>query len=249
MVPSCLMGRFGSSMDFERIEKWDYIVVAVSSEYYKKFSMVELEDIKQSLYQWFVEHPNKLNEWEAIGEKDAKNLIYRSLRNQALDYCQRWKAKSVGYDTGDLYYYEPEMVEAILPAVLRGDYGVTHKLNLGRPGRPSAPSEGGNLTIIMLEVDAAYWKLSKDDKKILFFRHAESLDFKEIANLLELFSEDTVRMRHKRAIKRLINKMGGFKPYKDNDFSDKEHEEEDTVEDTDNNTHAENGDEYRSDEE
>jgi RNA polymerase sigma factor (sigma-70 family) len=237
-------------MDFERIEKWDYIVVAVSSEYHKKFSMVELEDIKQSLYQWFVEHPNKLNEWEAIGEKDAKNLIYRSLRNQALDYCQRWKAKSVGYDTGDLYYYEPDMVEAILPAVLRGDYGVTHKLNLGRPGRPSAPSEGGNLTIIMLEVDAAYWKLSKDDKKILFFRYAESLDFKEIANLLELFSEDTARMRHKRAIKRLINKMGGFKPYRDVDFSSKEDdEEEETIEYKDIQSDSESRDEHGSDEE
>lgn len=236
-------------MDIERIEKWDYIVVAVASEYHKKFTMVELEDIKQSLYQWFVEHPNKLDEWEKIGERDAKNLIYRSLRNQALDYCQKWKAKSLGYDTGDLYYYEPEIVEAILPAVLRGDYGVTHKLNLGRPGRPSAPSEGGNLTVIMLEVDSAYWKLSKDDKKILFFRHAESLDFKEIANLLELFSEDTARMRHKRAIKRLVNKMGGFKPYRDNDFSDKDHEEEDTIEDTSYESHSEDRNENGSDEE
>lgn len=237
-------------MNFERIEKWDYIVVAVAAEYHKKFSMVELEDIKQSLYQWFVEHPNKLDEWEKIGERDAKNLIYRSLRNQALDYCQHWKAKSLGYDTGDLYYYEPEMVEAVLPAVLRGDYGVTHKLNLGRPGRPSAPSEGGNLTVIMLEVDSAYWKLSKDDKKILFFRHAESLDFKEIANLLELFSEDTARMRHKRAIQRLINKMGGFKPYKDTDFSDKEdEEEEDTIEQTHDTSHDEGGNENGGDEE
>jgi len=237
-------------LDIERIEKWDYIVVAVASEYHKKFSMVELDDIKQSLYQWFVEHPNKLDEWEKIGERDAKNLIYRSLRNQALDYCQHWKAKSLGYDTSDLYYYEPEMVEAVLPAVLRGDYGVTHKLNLGRPGRPSAPSEGGNLTVIMLEVDSAYWKLGKDDKKILFFRHAESLDFKEIANLLELFSEDTARMRHKRAIKRLVNKMGGFKPYRDNDFSDKEdQEEEDTIENTDDTTHSESGNENGSDEE
>jgi hypothetical protein len=142
------------------------------------------------------------------------------------------------------------MVEAILPAVLRGDYGVTHKLNLGRPGRPSAPSEGGNLTIIMLEVDAAYWKLSKDDKKILFFRYAESLDFKEIANLLELFSEDTARMRHKRAIKRLINKMGGFKPYRDVDFSSKEDdEEEETIEYKDIQSDSESRDEHGSDEE
>jgi len=235
-------------VDWKDIEKWDYIVVAVSSEYHKKFPMVELEDIKQSLYQWFPEHPNKLKEWEAIGEKDAKNLIYRSLRNQALDYCQRWKAKSVGYDTGDLYYYEPEMVEAILPAVLRGEYGVTHKLNLGRPGRPSAPSEGGNLTIIMLEVDAAYWKLSKDDKKLLFFRYAESLDFKEIANLLELFSEDTARMRHKRAIKRLINKIGGFKPFKDSDIEDKQEEEKEEVETEHNQTYDSHWDNQRAEE-
>jgi len=235
-------------VDWKDIEKWDYIVVAVSSEYHKKFPMVELEDIKQSLYQWFPEHPNKLKEWEAIGEKDAKNLIYRSLRNQALDYCQRWKAKSVGYDTGDLYYYEPEMVEAILPAVLRGEYGVTHKLNLGRPGRPSAPSEGGNLTIIMLEVDAAYWKLSKDDKKLLFFRYAESLDFKEIANLLELFSEDTARMRHKRAIKRLINKIGGFKPFKDSDIEDKQEGEKEEVETEHNQTYDSHWDNQRTEE-
>lgn len=204
-------------MDWSRIERWDYIVIAVASEYRKKFDMIELEDIKQTLYQWFLQHPNKLDTWEAIGEKDAKNLIYRSLRNEALDYCQRWKAKSVGYDVSDLYYYEADMVEALLPLVLMGDYGVTHKLNLGRTGRPSAPAEGGNMQAMMLEVDAAYWKLSKEDRKLLFFRHAESCDFREIANFLEVGTEDAARMRHKRAIKRLINKLGGYRPYNDVD--------------------------------
>lgn len=207
-------------MDWETIEKWDYIVGSVASEYHKKFNMVELDDIKQSLYQWFAEHPNKLKEWEAIGEKDAKNLIYRSLRNQALDYCQRWKAKSVGYDVGDLHYYEQEIVEALLPSVLRGDYAITHKLNLGRPGRPSAPAEGGNLMIMMLEIDSAYWKLSKDDRRILFLRHAESFDFGEIANYLELGTDSAARMRHKRSIRRLINKIGGGKPFVDVDTTD-----------------------------
>ncbi len=192
--------------------------------------MVELEDIKQSLYQWFTEHPNKLKDWEAIGERDAKNLIYRSLRNDALDYCQRWKAKSVGYDITDLHYYESEMVEALLPPVLRGEYGVTHKLNLGRPGRPSAPAEGGNLTIMMLEVDAGYWKLNKEDRKIIFLRFAENLDFGEIANYLELGTDSAARMRLKRAIRRLINKIGGYKPYNDIDSPDEDETKEDTIE-------------------
>lgn len=213
-------------MDWSRIERWDYIVIAVASEYRKKFDMIELEDIKQTLYQWFLQHPNKLDTWEAIGEKDAKNLIYRSLRNEALDYCQRWKAKSVGYDVSDLYYYEADMVEALLPLVLMGDYGVTHKLNLGRTGRPSAPAEGGNMQAMMLEVDAAYWKLSKEDRKLLFFRHAESCDFREIANFLEVGTEDAARMRHKRAIKRLINKLGGYRPYNDVDSPPVPREEE-----------------------
>ena len=214
-------------MNWERIEPWDYVVVAVATEYHKKFDMVEIEDIKQALYKWILEHPNKLDQWEAIGEKDAKNLIYRSLRNEALDYCQRWKAKSVGYDVSDLYYYEPELVEVLLPTVLMGNFHIAPKLNLGRVGRPSAPAEGGNVQVMLLEVDSAYWKLSKEDRKILFFRHAESMDFKEIANYLSLGSEDAARMRHKRAIKRLINKLGGRRPYQDTDLDKPDDDEGD----------------------
>jgi DNA-directed RNA polymerase specialized sigma24 family protein len=212
------------TIEWNRIERWQYIVDSVTAEYHKKFE-IEPEDIRQALYQWFVEHPVKLDTWEAIGERDAKNLIYRSLRNQALDYCQHWKAKSGGYETSDLFYYEADMVEALLPSVLRGEFGVTAKLNLGRPGRPSAPNEGGNLMAMMIEIDYAFWKLPKDDRKILFLRHAESLDFAKIGEELYMGTEDAVRMRHKRAIKKLIHKVGGFRPYRDDDLEPQEEED------------------------
>ena len=236
-------------MDWNSIEKWDYIVTAVASDYHRKFSMVEREDIKQSLYQWFAEHPNKLKDWEAIGEKDAKNLIYRSLRNQALDYCQRWKAKSVGYDMSDLHYYDSEIIEALLPPVLRGEYGVTHKLNLGFTGKPSAPAEGGNLTIMMLEIDSGYWKLNKEDRNIISLRFAENLDFGEMANILELGTDSAARMRLKRSISRLINKIGGYKPFRDIDSPDKNESEEDNIEQTDIHSDTDKGNKNGSDEE
>lgn len=213
-------------IEWSRIERWQYIVDAVASDYHRKFSPIEYDDIRQSLYQWFVEHPNKLDTWEAIGEKDAKNLLYRSLRNQALDYCQHWKAKSGGYEASDLFYYEADMVEAILPAVLRGEFGLGAKVDLGRPGRPSAPNEGGNMMAMMIEVDYGFWKLPKDDRKVLFLRHAESMDFGAIATELQLGSEDAARMRHKRAIRKLINKIGGFKPFRDDDEQPKQEEED-----------------------
>lgn len=207
-------------MEWEKIKKWDYIVQAVSAEYHKKYDMVELDDIKQSLYQWFVEHPNKLKEWESIGEKDAKNLIYRSLRNDALDYCQRWKAKSIGYETSDVFYYDAAMVEALLPAVIRDEVGVTHKLNLSGPSQPPAPAEGGNLMVMIIEIDKAYNKLNTEDRTVLFYKYAESLDYGSIATEMKLGSEDAVRMRHNRAIKKIINRIGGFRPWLDKDSVD-----------------------------
>lgn len=206
-------------IEWGRIKTWDYVVDAVASEYHLKFK-IDIQDIKQNLYQWFVEHPNKLDTWEAIGEKDAKNLIYRSLRNQALDYCQAWKAKTGGYETSDLFFYQADMIEALLPSVLRGEINLAHKLNLGGTARPSAPSEGGNLMAMMVEIDAGFWKLGKEDRKLLFLRYSENMDFQGIADEMKLPSEDTARMRNKRTIRKLINKIGGFKPYRDEDLPD-----------------------------
>lgn len=211
-------------IEWERIKKWEYVVDSVASEYHLKFK-IDVDDIRQTLFQWFVEHPNKLNTWEAIGEKDAKNLIYRSLRNEALDYCQTWKAKTGGYETSDLFFYQADMIEALLPSVIRGEINLSQKLNLSGTARPSAPSEGGNLTAMMIEIDAGFWKLHKEDRKLLFLRYSESMDFDDIALEMKLPSEDTARMRNKRAIRKLINKIGGFKPYEDEDLPEKTEEE------------------------
>lgn len=208
-------------LEWKRIEKWDYIVTAVASEYHRKYDMVELEDIKQSLYKWFLEHPNKLNEWESIGEKDAKNLIYRCLRNDALDYCLEWKANSTGYETSDVFFYETDIIEALLPSVLRGEFGVSHKLNLVGPSKPPAPAEGGNMMVMMIEIDKAYRKLSTEDRTVLFYRYAESMDYGDVATEMGLGSDDAARMRHNRAVKKLITRIGGFRPWSDKDFDKK----------------------------
>jgi hypothetical protein len=46
------------------------------------------------------------------------------------------------------------------------------------------------------------------------------MDYKEISNYLSLGSDDAARMRGNRAIKRLVNKLGGFKPYYDTDITE-----------------------------
>jgi hypothetical protein len=138
-----------------------------------------------------------------------------------LDYCQRWKAKSSGYETSDVFYYDAVMIEALLPAVIRGELSITQKLNLGGPGKPPAPAEGGNMMIMMIEIDKAYNKLSTEDRTVLFYKYAESFDYNTIATEMNLGSEDAARMRHNRAIKKLIIRVGGFRPWSDKDIDDK----------------------------
>lgn len=208
------------SMNWETIEPWDYIVSHVADEYHKRYNMVEIDDIRQSLYQWFLEHPRKTAEWNALGKKSAQNLFYRSLRNQALDYCQLWKAKSLGYEPSDLFFYEPVMVESLLPAILLGDGTEAPKLNLGMPGKPPAPAEGGNMMAMIAELKAAFIKLNEEDKNILYQKYANSMTYAEIAKELTLPSDDAARMRHNRAIKKLITRLGGFRPYLDKDEPD-----------------------------
>lgn len=211
-------------MKWERIQPWDYIVAHVADEYHKKFSMVEREDIKQNLYEWFLSHPRKLTEWEALGKKSAQNLLYRSLRNQAIDYCQTWKAKSLGYEPSDLFFYDASIVESFLPSILLGATDKAPVLNLGMPGKPPAPAEGGNGMVMMAEIKSAYTKLSEEDKHILYLKYANQLPDASIASTLELPSDDAARMRRNRAIKRLIQKLGGFHPFLDEDNSGDERE-------------------------
>jgi RNA polymerase sigma factor (sigma-70 family) len=205
---------------WDMIEPYEPMIHTIAKEYHRKFPMVEAHDIGQELRIWFAKHPKKVAEWEAKGKKDASNLIARSLRNAAIDFCQYWKAKTLGYEQSDLYYYDADVVEVFLPYVIKGDWSSIQQINLGGTKRPSAPAEGGNWMALMVDIDSAYWKLKKDDKRILFLRHVENFEYREIANVLSLGTEDAARMRHKRAVKRLIEKIGGYRPYKDNDYSE-----------------------------
>ena len=180
--------------------------------------MVEIEDIRQCCHEWFLTHPVKLDEWEAIGPRDAKNLIYKSLRNASLDYCQRWKARTLGYEVDDLFYYTPEMIETLLPAVYLGiDKAPMPNISLTKTSKPSVQAEGGNLATMLADVNSAQSKLSTEDRSVLYMRFGLGLEFSEIAKEFELLNADTARGRLRRAISRLIMKLGGRRPYQDDD--------------------------------
>jgi hypothetical protein len=66
---------------------------------------------------------------------------------------------------------------------------------------------------------------------ILFLKYANSLDYSSIATELQLSSDDAARMRHNRAIKKVINRLGGYRPFLDRDEVDNKGDDESNKED------------------
>jgi DNA-directed RNA polymerase specialized sigma24 family protein len=75
---------------------------------------------------------------------------------------------------------------------------------------------------MLIEIDYAYWKLSKEERKFLFLRYHENMEYEDIAIEMNSGKPDATRMRINRIIKKLISKLGGFTPYFDADSEPKE---------------------------
>lgn len=202
-------------------ERYDNLVGHIAYEFSRKYSMVEVADIRQQLWLWFMEHPNKVKVWENLDGKQATKLIARSLRNAAKDYCQKEKATIVGYRVEDNYYYDRQILEFLLPAVLRGDSTAPSMTELGFVASKKVLSEGGNWFAMVADIDKALSKLKGDQLSVIYLRFGDGCDNGTLARELSV-SEDAARMRVNRAVNNLLTILGGNKPKKERDYSDEE---------------------------
>jgi len=211
------------------IERYDNLVSHIAYQFSRKYNMLDVQDIRQELWVWFLEHPNKVKSWEKMDDKESVKLIARSLRNCAKDYCQKEKAKIAGYNVEDNYYYDKQVLEFILPAVLRGDTTSPSMLELGFSATKKVASEGGNWFAMMADVDKALKKLNEEQFNIVYLRFGDGSDNGTLAKELSI-SEDAARMRVNRAMNSLLNILGGARPRKERDYKEEDNGEASNVE-------------------
>ena len=202
-------------MDY--IEEYNMLVHQLAIEYARRYTMVERNDIAQELWVWFLAHSEKYTEWSELEQKDRDKLIAKSLRNAALKYCEREKAKKTGYDISDLYYYDISVVEAFLPTIIGESYEIPAKIqDLNSKFGSGALSDGNNWLSLRSDIAAAYHKLTEAKQNILRLRFSvESPDWTELSKDMNS-TPDGARMKVQRAINSLIKTLGGWKPHNDN---------------------------------
>ena len=211
------------------IEDYNNLVQTLATEYARKYTMVERNDIGQELWVWFVGHPRKYKEWSELKQKDQDKLIAKSLRNAALKFCEKEKAKRVGYDMSDLYYYDTSVIEVFLPSIIGESYEIPTKIkDLGGTIKTSEISDGNNWLSLRSDILSAYNKLSEAKQNILRLRFSiEQPDWALLAKDMDS-TPDGARMKVQRAINSLIKHLGGWRTYNEPDVI--EVKEEETVE-------------------
>lgn len=223
-------------------DKYEGLVGGIAYEFSRKFHMCDADDIRQELWIWFLEHPNKVKTWEELEGKQAVKLIARSLRNSAKDYCQKEKARAVGYKVEDNYYYDREVVELLLPAVLRKDLNAPAMTELGFTKAKKVASEGGNWFAMMADIERSLARLTQEQLSIIYLRFGDGCDNVTLAKELSI-TEDASRMRVNRAVNNLLNFLGGSRPRRERDYTEEELNERAKGTDTSGDSIHDTGDE------
>lgn len=197
------------------------LVHKIASDYSNKYRMVDLVDLRQELWIWFLTHPNKTKEWlEMDNQKEATKMFAKSLRNAALDYCLKEKAALYGYAPEDNFFYNKEFIKELLPAVLTSDARrIQRVLDSGNRTYKDL-SELGDWMAFASDVRGAYSKLQPEEQRLVFLFYAQDVSGSDLHEQTDSKrpSARADMMAANRALGKMVKSLGGYKPYHDEDY-------------------------------
>lgn len=208
----------------EIIETYRSMVVQIASEYCRKYPMVERQDLEQHLWLWFIEHPIKTKEWLKEDIKDSDKLFARSLRNAAYDMCVREKAHKEGYSIEDVFWYRKEFVKAMIPAILSDNWQKVENA-LSTTGRSTKSLEQSDDWMAhVADIRRAFGMLDEKEQNLVFLFYGEDVDSKTLHEMVnnERPTARATAMAANRSLNKMVRKLGGFAPQKDNDYVEPE---------------------------
>lgn len=183
---------------------------AVQSSMRKYHKYVEREDVRQELILWALQHPGTVRDWLNEGEDQA---LVRALGNEAHRYGQHEKAAKLGYEYGDLFFWQRAAIEDALPALWDDEgriYPTPFDDSNTTHGRRD-PSEGGNWQASLADIGRAFHSLAIDQQVLLILYYRDGLTQQDIADDYGV-SHQTISKRIQKAVKKMHHNLGGSKP-------------------------------------
>lgn len=200
----------------------DLIPGVVHTVHRRYWAYVERADLMQEAHLFLTarakDFAKQMEEPDEQVRKHNERRIGWQMQRSLERYARKEKASKSGYEVQDESYYDRITVSQLLPYVIASVVNNTaleqaqNMINDGRPQRPSAPAEGGNLLNILIDIKASYLKLDKDEQEILRFRYHENFTLQQIAEYFEC-AISTADRRILNALRKVVTYLGGETPW------------------------------------
>ena len=187
------------------------------SKKYHRFA--EQNDIKQAMNEYAWKRKDKVNEYLMREEENERRMGYKAfstfMRRAGERYARKEKARALGYELGDEYFYRIEMIENLIKVLGSEDAHLTNQVldpDVHGIKAKKQASEGNNLLAMLADVDRAMKKLDPRTQGILNSRYAHDLPLTEIATAWDI-SPQRVEQISTRGIRDMSELLGGGAPY------------------------------------
>jgi len=204
-------------LNSELLEEVTEIAASVAKQIHPRYAVYfEIHDIKQELLLWSLKRPDKIEQWlshdqEPQDRKSGIRQLAKTFQREADKICRSEKARKIGYETRDEYFYSIGLLEELIAnidALEQQQGGQSARVS----GGGSDPATGNNFAATIADVRKAMEALDPADCLMLEMRYQEGLTFAQIATQLEL-SDSTVHRRVNSALKRMVKVLGGDNPW------------------------------------
>ena len=193
-----------------------FIAYGLSKRYHR---FVELQDVKQAMNEYAWRRRDKVEEYLLRDDPDEKRMGYKAfstfIRRAGERYARKEKARTLGYELGDEYFYRLELVEGLIRVLGSGEAYLSNQVfdpDVHGIKVKKLANEGNNLAAMLADVDKAFKKLDARMQGILNSRFAMDLPLTEIAAAWDI-SPQRVEQLVAKGTRTIVEDLGGYSPY------------------------------------
>jgi len=187
------------------------------SKKYHRFA--EFEDIKQAMNEYAWKRKDKVSEYLLRDDEVERKMGYKAfstfMRRAGERYARKEKARALGYELGDEYFYRLVMIETLIKVLGSEDAQLTNQVmdpDIHGVRAKRQASEGNNLLAMLSDVDRAMKKLDLRTHSILNSKYSSDLSLAEIAKEWDI-SPQRVEQIINKGLRDISEYLGGATPY------------------------------------
>lgn len=187
------------------------------SKRYHRF--VELADLRQAMNEYAWKRRDKVAQYlireDPIEIKQGYKAFSTFMRRAGERYARKEKARTLGYELGDEYFYRLDLIENLIKVAGTDESYLANQVfdpDVHGVKAKKPANEGNNLAAMIADVDRAMKKLDPRMQGILTSRFVNDMPLVDIAEAWDI-SPQRVEQLVIKGIKDIADKLGGVTPY------------------------------------